>query len=190
MDSTAKNALRTVVREKLYRLVPAERETKSLVIRSRLAKLDIFQTAQKTDRLMIYLNFGNEVQTLPLIGGSSVIVPFCTGDEMIPLRIESPEDLELGRFGILEPKPVFREDAKRRVLPEQIDCVIVPGLAFDAACYRLGRGKGYYDRFLCRLPPQTVRIGLAFECQIIEKIPVQPWDIPVSLIITENRIIQ
>ena len=61
--------------------------------------------------------------------------------------------------------------------------VLVPGLAFDQARYRLGRGKGFYDRFLSKLPREVVTMGLAFDFQVVEALPVTELDIPVSRVI-------
>jgi 5-formyltetrahydrofolate cyclo-ligase len=138
---------------------------------------------------MIYLSFGNEVQTISFLDACPVVVPYCDENMIIPIRIFSRNDLELGRFGILEPKQNIRNNPQYHVIPEQLDVVIVPGLAFDRSGNRLGRGRGYYDRFLSQFTSKTLLIGLAFECQIVEQIPVDTWDFPVSVVITENRII-
>ncbi|MDR1964183.1 MAG: 5-formyltetrahydrofolate cyclo-ligase [Planctomycetaceae bacterium] len=175
---------------------PFDKETWSLAICSRLNGLDFFQSARNRNRLMIYLSFGNEVRTLSFLSDlsdsseTSLVVPFCEDDEIVPVRIFSRNDLIAGRFGILEPKQEVRNNPDRLVTPEQLDLVLVPGLAFDCSGHRLGRGKGYYDRFLARLTPNTQRIALAFESQIVEHVPVDSWDQPVSIIITENRILR
>jgi 5-formyltetrahydrofolate cyclo-ligase len=183
-----KSSLRHIIREKLI-AHSFENETFSLMICNRLNELDVFQTARKKNRLMIYLSFGNEVQTTTFLNTYPIVVPCCDEDTIIPVRIFSRNDLEPGRFGILEPKQNLRNNFKYHVTPEQLDVVIVPGLAFDASGNRLGRGKGYYDRFLSQFPPKTLLIGLAFECQIVEKVPVDARDCPVSIVVTEKRII-
>jgi 5-formyltetrahydrofolate cyclo-ligase len=159
------------------------------MICNRLNELDAFQTARKNNRLMIYLSFGNEVQTISFLNVYPIVVPCCDEDTIVPIRIFSRNDLELGRFGILEPKQNIRNNIKYHVTPEQLDVVIVPGLAFDSLGNRLGRGKGYYDRFLSQFTSKTLLIGLAFECQIVEQVPVDTWDCPVSIVVTENRVI-
>jgi 5-formyltetrahydrofolate cyclo-ligase len=89
-------------------------------------------------------------------------------------------DLSPGRFGIREPRPGPPANV------EDIDLILVPGLAFDGAGRRLGRGGGYYDRFLAELAPRTVRCGLAFECQrFTSPLPTDPHDIAVDLLVTE-----
>ncbi len=91
-------------------------------------------------------------------------------------------DLQLGAFGIWEPKP-----SCPFVAPEEIDLIVVPGRAFDECGNRLGRGLGYYDRFLKLLPPRTLKVALAFECQIVRRIPTKPNDVPMDVVITEQR---
>ncbi|MDR2705154.1 MAG: 5-formyltetrahydrofolate cyclo-ligase [Planctomycetaceae bacterium] len=180
--------LRHMMREKLI-AHSSENEASSLMICDRLTELDAFQAARKKNRLMIYLSFGNEVQTTSFLDVCPVVVPCCDEDTIVPIRIFSQNDLEPGRFGILEPKQYVRNDFKRHVTPEQLDVVLVPGFAFDKSGNRLGRGKGYYDRFLSQFTSETLLIGLAFECQIVEQVPVDVWDCPVSIVVTEKRII-
>ena len=84
--------------------------------------------------------------------------------------------LERQHFGIFQP----RAGHVREVPLEDIDLVIVPGVAFDKYNMRLGRGHGYYDRFLSSLPDRTKTIGLAFDFQVVENLPKDSHDIPVS----------
>ncbi|MDR2440948.1 MAG: 5-formyltetrahydrofolate cyclo-ligase [Planctomycetaceae bacterium] len=184
----SKNSLRHIIQDKL-RVHSSENNLFSSIICTRLKELEIFQVAGKKDRLMIYLSIGNEVQTIPFLMEYSVVVPYCEANTIIPVRIFSRNDLEPGRFGILEPKQSVRNDVGHLVTPEQLDVIIVPGLAFDTLGNRLGRGKGYYDRFLSSFSSNIISIGLAFEYQIVYQVPVNHWDCPVSMIVTEQRII-
>ena len=84
-------------------------------------------------------------------------------------------------YGILEPVKIIEKS------PNKIDLIIVPGIGFDKRGNRLGHGKGYYDKLLRKL--KTIKIGLAFELQIVDQIPTDENDVPVDLIITEERII-
>ncbi|MCX7018814.1 MAG: 5-formyltetrahydrofolate cyclo-ligase [Candidatus Sumerlaeota bacterium] len=68
-----------------------------------------------------------------------------------------------------------------------VDVVIVPGLAWDGQGYRIGYGGGYFDRVLACLNPDALKIGLAFEFQVVGRLPVDPWDVPVDVVITESR---
>ncbi len=71
------------------------------------------------------------------------------------------------------------------ILVEDLDAVLVPGLAFDLNGRRLGRGGGHYDRFLVRLRPDCLRVGVCFEGQIVDTVPADPWDQPVDAVVTE-----
>ncbi len=101
------------------------------------------------------------------------------------VQIQSPEDLEPGRYGILEPKGhkiLCKQDQNALV-------VVVPGLAFDPQGHRLGRGAGWYDRALSTFQDAPTVIGFCYEVQILEQLPVNAWDRKVNDIITEKRII-
>lgn len=91
-------------------------------------------------------------------------------------------DLEARHFKFPEPR------AELPVLPEEdIDLIVVPGLAFDAKGNRLGRGAGFYDRFLAHPSLKAATVALAFDCQIVDAVPVLPHDIPIAAIFTETR---
>lgn len=167
-----------------------EINSKSRIIQERLWNLII---ERKYKSVMFYIAFGSEVKTQECISQClenkiTVIVPVCSMDKdrhINPSRLLDPDsELEKNKFGIPEPKPEFL----RPLSPEQIDLVIVPGLAFDKKGYRIGYGAGYYDRFLKRCL-NALFVGLAFELQIIESAFPENWDIPLHKIITEARIL-
>ncbi len=148
---------------------------------------------------MFYLAKKDEVRTEGMIRkafkvGKKVIVPSLRPlDEsakgrrgITPSRLLHYEtELEEGMFGILEPEIEFI-----RPFPvEEIDIVLVPGVAFDENGGRIGFGKGFYDEFLGRLPSETKRWALAFELQIVGKLPLTDRDVAVERIITEKRVI-
>jgi len=165
-------------------------DAKSRLIRDRLMTIDAFRQAQQSERLMSFVSMPLEVDTTPLFTDCSMIVPCCEVNEIIPIRILSLDELELSdSLKILEPKLSVRQDMSRHVLPEQIDVVLVPGLAFDRWGNRLGRGRGYYDRFLRRLPDSVLSIGLALDGMIREQIPHDANDCPVKMIVTESRML-
>ena len=89
-----------------------------------------------------------------------------------------------GAYGILEP------EGDLTVAPHTFDAVLVPGLAFDIMGNRLGFGAGYYDRFLSMVGPQTLRIGIGYDWQIVETVPVGTHDIHLTHIITDQRLIE
>jgi len=166
-------------------------EAKSLLIYGHLMTIDAFQHARQSERLMSFVSTPLEVNTLHLFSGHSMIVPYCEADEIVPVRIMSLDELgPAGNMGICEPKKSIWQDVSRRVPPNQVDVALVPGLAFDHRGNRLGRGKGYYDRFLRCLPPGTLTIGLALDEVVCEHIPHDENDCPVKMVITEHRIIR
>ena len=190
MLTLKKNALRREIH--LYLINTADSlEEKSRLIRERLLSMDVFLCALQSERLMSYVSMPLEIITTPLCTGRSIIVPCCEAEEIVPMRIRSLSELEpSGSMKILEPTLSVREDESRRVMPDQIDVVLVPGLAFDRFGNRLGRGKGFYDRFLRRLSAETLTIGLALDGMFCERVPCGENDYPVKMIITETGIIE
>ena len=142
--------------------------------------------------VMVYLSMNSEVETYELVEsllnqGKQVIAPVVdtNSGQLIPKCIQNLEkDLVTHRYGMLEPNvdcPIFPSD--------QIQLIIAPGIAFDVNGYRLGYGKGFYDRFLPTCP-NAVTIGTAFQIQIVEDTYPQPWDIPVQHIFTAKGLIR
>lgn len=106
------------------------------------------------------------------------------GGAMGAWQAPGPEAWRLGRFGIWEPDPRLA----RAVEPGEIGLVLVPCVGFDRACRRLGRGGGYYDRYLPRCTG-AARLGVAFDCQRLpELVPEDPWDVPLQAVVTEKGI--
>ena len=89
-----------------------------------------------------------------------------------------------GRYGILEPPAGTRE-----IPISNLDLVLVPGLAFDTAGHRLGRGAGFYDRFLADPNLRAVTCGVGFEAQLLDNVPIDQWDIPLQAVATERRLV-
>jgi len=174
------------------KLLPTDKKNKySQNIFEKLRTIDEYFHSKN---IMFYVATKYEVQTENMIkesikGAKNIFIPIMnnTTINLVPsLLIDFDKELEKNKQGILEPKKEFQ----RISCPEKIDLIILPGIAFDTEGNRLGRGKGYYDRFLERANVFSPKIALAFECQIIEKIPVDDKDIPVDTIITEKRIIR
>ena len=157
--------------------------------------LNLVETAEykNSQNIMFYAATRSEVQTEEIIKmsirmGKNVFVPIILPESsnLIPSKIYNFDiELEKGNKGILEPKKEYH----RLCTPENIDLIIVPGVAFDLDRNRIGRGFGYYDNFLRKIHPSAKFIALAFEMQIVEKIITDKNDIPVHKIITEKRII-
>lgn len=147
----------------------------------------------KAGRMMVYLSFGDEVETFALVrrlfaAGKSVAVPYIHQGttNLIAAEISNLEsDLQAGPMGILEPRP----DRLHAIDPKVVDLHVVPGLAFDAMGFRIGYGKGYYDRFLLLRSPRSITVGVAFDIQVVERLPHDLWDIPVDSIATETQLV-
>jgi 5-formyltetrahydrofolate cyclo-ligase len=155
-----------------------------------ILKLPVFKRAET---VMVYLNFKNEVDSLKMIeesfkAGKKVLIPYCKKEtmEIIPAELNDIEkEIVRGKNGYLQ----TRKECVKPVPVEDIDLVIVPGIAFDKRCYRLGFGAGYYDRFLRKLNFEKPTIGVCYDFQIIHSIPTEPHDVPLDFIITEERIL-
>lgn len=99
--------------------------------------------------------------------------------------VDWDHDLVLSRLGLREPR------ADLAVVPAaEVDVVIVPGLAFDATGARLGRGAGFYDRFLARLSARTVTIGVAFSVQVVPRVPIETHDVRVRFVATGEGVVR
>src|SRR5262249_19575280 len=97
----------------------------------------------------------------------------------VPLFVGDLErELTHGPFGIKEPK-----DSLPPLGLDSIDMGLVPGVAFDKRNHRLGRGAGYYDRFLCQFPTETAIVGLAFDFQLVDRLPPQDHDVAMTHIV-------
>lgn len=176
-----------------------------------LARLPEFADAQT---LAVYLDFGFEAPIRPLLPrlferpSRVVAAPRCVERKLEFYRLDAPrfvaadEDqftdrdafspdrvfqltgLTSGAFGIWEPVPT----PARFVSPEAFDLVLVPGLAFDLDGGRLGRGAGFYDRFLATLSPKTRLVGVALDEQIVPKTPRDIFDLPIDALATPSRL--
>ena len=183
-----KKILRKEIISRRKSLSEEERNILSHEIVQRFLATEIYENSSS---IMAYMSTSEEIQlqeffedafqkekilSIPLIIERGIIQP---------VILKNFDSLEIGEFKILTVKKNLREfiDAKK------IDCIIVPGAAFDIHGNRLGLGGGYYDRFL-KLAENAKKISLAFDFQIVENIPVETHDMPVDLIITEKKIIE
>lgn len=130
--------------------------------------------------VMLYHPLWDEVDIRPLFdralnSGKKVILPTVKGDDIIPVEITKDTEWIVGEYNILEPVA--------EPYNGHIDLIVVPGVAFDTQNNRLGRGKGYYDRFLAK--HQTAyRLGLCFKFQMVDKVPTEPFDLPMNEVIS------
>ena len=176
--------LRAMMLEKLKSKRRGEIEEKSRKIQEKLFKLKAFKQAKT---VMFYLAQAYEVQTRSMIEEAlkkrkKVVVPTCDikAKKIIPCLLEGlgAGDFKKGAYRIDEPrcrKPVAKGD---------IDLIVVPGLAFDTQGNRLGRGAGYYDRFLDTVPDDIPKVGLAFRYQVLKRLShCQPHDVRLDKVL-------
>ncbi len=181
-----KRGIRDRIRKALVSQSPDLRSSRSAAIQKGLFGLGVFKRATN---VLFYVSLPAEVDTLPMIGealalGKNVVVPKTDLEkkELELYQIHYPEkDLARGAYGILEPVP----SRTRRTEVSDIECVIVPGIAFDAAGHRIGQGAGFYDRLLKKIGPQVPKIGLAYSFQVLSSIPFESHDEKVDLVLTE-----
>ena len=181
-----KDKLRKELIKKRKSLHKTEVLAKSNRIKNRLFELNEFK---QSSVVLFYVSYGNEVNTHDMIkeclkNGKNITVPVSNIEKrsLILSELKNWNDLEPGSYGILEPK----KDKIREIPIESIDIIIVPGVGFDELGCRIGHGAGYYDNLL-KESINAIHIGLAFEIQIVEKVPVESHDLPVDIIITEKR---
>lgn len=162
----------------------AERRNFGIKIKNRLFSLPEYDSAKT---ICSYVSFCSEVETYDIIkesiaAGKRVIVPKIDLVHKVLLlsEINSFDELKQGAYGILEP------DMIRPANIDEIDLFIVPGIAFDRAGNRLGRGKGYYDKLLSST--SSVKIGLAYEIQLEKEIPHDNHDIKIDIVLTEKDV--
>ena len=141
-------------------------------------QLNTYKEFREAKTVFCYVSYNGEVDTLNLLSDiariKNLVVPYCIDDDgnMIAVKIHSIEDLVKGMYGILEPKNPIPFPK------EEIDFVIVPGVAFSKDGYRLGYGKGYYDRFLSGISPY--KLGVCKKELFLEKLPHNEYDIKMD----------
>lgn len=144
-----------------------------------MRKLEGHPDFQRAENVMLYASLPDEVQTLDFIetwrDSKRIILPTVTGDDIIPVELSAGSTMVEGDFHILEPDNHPYEGP--------LDLIVVPGMAFDRQGHRLGRGKGYYDRFLIKYP-DVKTIGICFSFQLLDAVPAEPHDQVIDEIIT------
>jgi len=184
-----KRRLRTLLRQRRRALSVQNVRKNSRWVAARLYTQAMFRQARQ---ILLYSPDDNEVDTEGLRQearrqGKYVYYPRVTADKQTVefVRRHDNEPLIPGVFDLLVPPG---EDLLTRVA--QTDLVLIPGVGFDRAGHRLGRGRGYYDRALSSILAGAVRVGLAHECQVVPHIPVDLYDERVDYIVTEKRLIK
>jgi len=169
----------------------SEVETKSLKITETLTQLPEYRKALV---IASYVDKGNEVQTRPLIrkalaSRKNVLIPMVNKERrsLDFSEIKSLDELVPGAFDIPEPKP----DHGRLTDMEAMEVVLlVPGIAWDFDGYRVGWGKGYFDTVLKRLNDKSAAVGLAYDLQVVDRVPRAQFDLPVDMVVTETKVVR
>lgn len=144
--------------------------------------------------VMFYVDVRTEVRTRDYLAtalshGKKIVVPWCQeSGELELFWLKSMDDLAIGMYKILEPKPELRLLSDRQVPVTNLDLIMVPGVAFTREGARMGHGKGYYDKLLEHARPDAPLVALAFECQLFPEIPTQEHDVFMDKIITEAAV--
>ncbi len=155
-------------------------------------KVTQLEEYKKASLIYAYASNTNEVWTFEIIkrallDDKRVALPRVIADGVMEFReISAINDLKKGYQGILEPGD---DEALLDPKEELPDIVMVPGVAFDLHKNRMGHGKGFYDRYLSAIP-DSLFLGLAFDCQIEDTIPADEYDVPMDLIVTQERVIR
>jgi 5-formyltetrahydrofolate cyclo-ligase len=187
--SDPKRELRARMESAILAMSPAERMERGARAQARLAETPEFKAARS---VMIYNSDATEIDTHDLVlasleSGKRVGLPRTEkGSRVLHVLeiLDVRRDLERSRFGFKEPLSVLPT-----ISPESLHLILVPGRAFDNAGNRLGRGGGYYDRFIARLNGPRL-VALAFDCQVVTAVPHEAHDRPVDMILTEDRVIR
>ena len=179
-----KKQLRTKIKQRRSKLSETNRKEMSQQISQFLHKIDGFIQAKS---VFCYISYLDEVETHPLISGFleqnlALAVPkIMNKTEMLAIPLTDLSDLEPDKMGILTPKA-------SEAAPDIFDIAITPGLGFTEKGERLGYGRGYYDRWFSKNKVKT-KIGVAFEVQIVDELPLEDTDMPLDILVTEERII-
>lgn len=159
---------------------------KSVLDRRILERLIRHPLFKKSKNIFLYISLPDEISTFPLVEkytmGKHIIVPRVHGKHQLHLHeIRHFQHLQKGTFGILEPKKHLP-----KIHPAKVELAIVPGIAFDKRGHRIGYGRGYMDRLFAKM--ECPKIGLAYDFQMVDKIPERPYDVPVDFVVTEKKI--
>ena len=185
-SGNGKAVIRRQLREALAAMGEADRHAKSLAACRLITGSAEFDAARV---VMLYLSTPTEVDTASLAlkcwqETKSVVVPKVSWDQrrMLPVEISSLKD------AMTMTGPVREPVAGKPIPLDLIDLVIVPGLGFTPKGFRIGRGMGFYDRFLAQSEFVGLSCGLAFEDQVVEDLPVLDHDMPLSMLVTDRGI--
>ena len=180
--TSEKELIRERIKKKKQQLTDKEKEIEAANVFEKIEALPEFINAHN---IMIYWSMPDELPTHNFIirwsKKKTMLLPVVKGEDMLIKPFSTKEELKQGSLGIWEP------DTQKEYL-NSIDLVIVPGVAFDRDKSRLGRGKGYYDRYF--INKRIVKIGVCFDFQLLESIPIDSFDIKMDKVVTNSILIE
>lgn len=187
MDLDArKETIRRLALGRRSGMSPVERAARGAAVTERLLALP---EVEEADPVLAFVSISSEVPTGMLLeailhAGKTLLLPFVADDGMLrAARVSSLDQLTPGFRGIPEPRARMPVDAAAAAV------IVVPGVAFDAEGGRLGYGGGFYDVFLSAAP-ERLRIGICFDFQLVERVPVAAHDQRVDLVVTDERVVR
>lgn len=182
-----KEEIRQAAREQRGGLTDAFVRNASNVIQETVIALDAFRVAATVG---MYVATGNEVRTDRIVEvcwqqDKSVYIPaFCDAERRYRLAGWSfRAELVTGHWGVLEPNDPQWMD------PDGVALMVIPGVAFDRGGGRVGHGGGHYDRLLARASADCLKVGLCFECQVFDEVPLEETDVQMDIVVTEQRVL-
>lgn len=180
-----KEVLRKQMMKKRSNLSKAEKRIKDQSIYKQVISDKDYREA---DSVFVFLSFGSEINTKPILQhaldhNKRVFLPKVVGNHLELFEIENFENLERSKYGILEPNAYCQGIGNCG-----IDFILMPGLAFDSSGGRVGYGGGFYDRYISSLPnyKDIPKVAIAYDFQILDKVPMSKYDIPVDRIIVNG----
>lgn len=177
-----KKELRKIMINKRNNMDKDEKENKDNIIKNKLMKSDYYK---KSSMIFIYLAYGSEINTIEYVkeflkDGKRICIPRTNlrDKTMEAVEINSLENLKKDKYGILEP-----DESIEAIKKEDIDLIILPGVAFDKSGGRLGYGGGYYDKYLNSCPDNIDKVSLCYDFQIVDKVPEEVHDVKANYVI-------
>lgn len=178
----SKSEIRKEIRLLKHDISDFDKQTASDAVFSVLFELEEWKNAES---VLLYHSLPDELSTLSYLDkiiDKKLYLPKVNG-EVLDILPYSGETLQIGAYNILEPNTT-----SGKVSPQDLDLIVVPGMAFDTSKNRLGRGKGYYDRLLSSC--QAIKIGVCYDFQFLEFIPCDKHDVKMDIIITPSKLIR
>lgn len=185
-----KKKIRKEIKNLFKTLSPEDFNTKSEQVLANLTELDVWKNAET---ILIFLSLPDEISTALIIDkalheGKKAAVPRIKNNDLVFHLISSLDsDFITHPLGMDEPRentPVIIPDS----LSPDKTLILVPGLAFDKNCFRLGRGKGFYDRFLSSVDKSIIKAGIGYDFQLIASVPVEEHDFSLDMIVTDKSV--